>query len=122
MKLHRHLAGPLLAVSIALGGCAASLETAGNIGQSVSTASPTQARTLAEALQTATLCTDAVDLYVRTGNPSRAALDELNILNDRVHSMLLDLQAANTRGQSLSFAAFNAALQAFNAYYAGVKK
>lgn len=122
MKKHRHLAAPLLALSIALGGCAGTITTAGNIGQSVSVASPTQARTLAEALQAATLCTDAVDLYVRTGNPSRAVLDELNILNDRVHDTLVNLQTANMRGQSLTFAAFNEALQAFNAYYSGVKK
>lgn len=112
----KRLALTLLALSIALGGCTSTAQVGGNIAQTLSTATPEQARTLAEATQAATLATRAVDLYVNTANPNRATLEQLNVLNERVHSTLTNLQAANAAGQSLAIAAFNEAFSAFVAY------
>lgn len=122
MKITRLLASSFFVVGLALSGCTQTAQTTADIAQSLSTATATQARTLAEALQAAKLCTDAVDLYVNTGNPSRATLVELGLLNDQVHGALLNLQAADAAGQSLALAGFNEALKAFTAYYMGVKK
>lgn len=106
----------IAAAAIALAGCTTTAQVAGNIGQALSSSTPSQVSTLADAVQAATLCTNAVDLYVNASGPSRATLLELQSLNDAVHKALTDLQAANAKGQSLVFATFNEALAAFQAY------
>lgn len=116
MTLRTRLAVPMLCLSLALGACAGTAQLVSNVATSLSTATPKQAATLAEALQVATLTTQAVDLYVTTASPSRATLVELQTLNEAVHTALVNLQAANAAGQSLAFAAFNEALSAFSAY------
>lgn len=116
MTLYTRLAIPMFVLSLMLGACTTTAQVAGNIGQSLSTATPQQARTLAEAFQAATLVTNTVDAYIQLGNPNRATLEELQVLNERVHSILANLQAANSAGQSLTFAVFNEALNAFSAY------
>ena len=70
-----------------------------------------------------TLATKAADLYVTTGHPSRAVLIQIKSLSDGLHAALVTLERANADGKSLTFASFNAALQAFNAYAtsAGIK-
>lgn len=77
-----------------------------------------EVNTLADATLAATAATRLVDVYVNTGNPNRATLLELQKLNDGVHSALTDLQRANAAGQSIAMASFNAARDAFLAYYA----
>lgn len=108
----------LLTVALAISGCASLPQTAGQIGQSLSTASPKQAATLADALQLATIATDAATVYVQTAKPSQAIKDEMSRLNEQVHTVLANLQAANARGESLTFAVFNEAYAAFMAYAA----
>lgn len=117
MKPRIHLALAVMALT-SLAGCTTLATVAGNIGQSLSSSSSSQVSTLAGALAGAKLATDAVDLYVNTAAPDKATLLELQSLNDGVHKALTDLQAANTAGQSLTFAAFNEALAAFRAYSA----
>lgn len=80
--------------------------------------STTQARTLAEALQGAKIATDTVDFAVRNHPMSQATYQQMNKLNEAVHTALEDLYKANAAGQSLSFAAFNVAYDAFVAYSA----
>lgn len=92
--------------------------TAASVAQNLSTATPTQVTTLAEAEQAATLVTQAADTYVTTANPSRAKLLQIKALSDAVHVALGNLEAANAAGNSLVFASFNSALQAFNSYAA----
>lgn len=75
-----------------------------------------QVTTLADAEQAATLATKAVDVYVNSTTPDRATLTELKALNDGVHAALDNLLAAQAAGGSLTFASFNAALSAFDAY------
>jgi hypothetical protein len=109
----------ILVLAVPIGGCS----TVANLAVAASSSTPTQVNTLADALQAATLATNAVDAYVNIGNPTRATLLELQTLNNGLHTALTTLQAANAAGQSLAMASFNAALQAFNAYStsAGVK-
>lgn len=111
MKRHFMYAGLALALLVA-----PACSTVANLATSLSSSSVAQVNTLGDALQAATLVTRAVDLYVTTGHPDRGTLVELKALNEGLHTSLMDLQAANTRGQSLNFAAFNAALDAYNAY------
>jgi FixJ family two-component response regulator len=77
---------------------------------------PTDATTLANVLQTATLATKAVDVYVQTGNPNAATLAELKKLNDDVHTQVVALQQDQAAGRALSYTLFNAAMDAFVAY------
>lgn len=106
----------VLVLMLALGGCTSLAQFAGQTAQSLSSSTPSQAATLADALQAAKLATDAVDLYVNTGNPSPAVLTEINTLNEGLHNSLNLLQAADAAHQSIALAAFNAALTAFNSY------
>jgi hypothetical protein len=116
MRLKKFVA--VAGLALALGGCASLAQVAGQVGQLVSSPSAHQVQTLAAALSAAKLATDAVDLYVQVGNPDRATLLQLQSLNEGVHTALTNLQAANMRGESLVFAAFNEALAAFRAYAA----
>jgi hypothetical protein len=78
--------------------------------------SQSQVTTFADAESAATVATNAVDVYVNSASPDRATLTELKALNDGVHAALTDLQHDQTAGNSLTFGAFNAALDAFDAY------
>jgi hypothetical protein len=106
----------LACLAISLSGCANIAAGVTNIAATVAGSTPQQATTLAQAIQIADLVTKATDVAVNTGKLSRATLEEINALNDGVHAAIVNLEAANASGQSLNFAAFNAALQAFNAY------
>ncbi len=116
MKYNNRIAAIFIATSLALAGCTSIAQFAANTAQSLSSSTPAQARTLDEAVQAATLVTKAATLYVNTANPSRATLEELKILDNQVHTSLVNLQNANAAGQSLAIASFNEALAAFLAY------
>lgn len=106
----------LLSATTALGGCTA----ISNLAVSLTSASPTQAKSVAEAEQVTTLAEQALDLYVQNGNPSQPVLAELKILVPALHNALKQVEAANTAGNSASaaaaLAAFNQALAALNSY------
>lgn len=106
----------VIAAMIGLSGCTTVASGVANIAATVAGSTPQQATTLSQAVQTATLVTKAADLAVNTGKLSHATLLELNSLSDGVHAALTNLEAANSAGQSLNFASFNAALSAWNAY------
>lgn len=99
------------AMGLALAGCSP-------LAANLATSTPTQVTTLAEAEQAATLVTQAADTYVTTANPSQAQLVQIQALSNAVHAALTNLEAANAADNSLVFASFNSALQAFNAYAA----
>lgn len=77
---------------------------------------PTSASTLAEAEQSATLATKAVDVYVNSASVNRADLLKIQQGNNVIHSALLTLEADRKAGTPLSFSAFNAAVASFNSY------
>lgn len=110
MRLFRLAAVGLIVMS--LGACS----TITSVVNSLTNQTTTQVTTLADAEQAATLVTKAVDLYVNSASPDRATLVELQALSNGVHAALTNLQAAQLAGGSLSFASFNAALAAFQAY------
>ncbi len=112
----RKIIAAALVASLSLTGCSSVGQFVTSTATEMSSSTPSQATTLASALQAATLVTKAVDVYVNTANPSRATLLELQILNNQVHTTLVDLEHENAAGHSLVFAAFNEALRAFNSY------
>lgn len=112
--MKRIIATILLAATVTLGGCS----TVAQLATNMSTAGPHDATTFADATLAATIATQATDTAVNTGKLDRATLMQLSTMNDMVHGAWLVLKAANDRGQSLEFATFNAALQAFQAYEA----
>lgn len=117
MKMLKVLA---LGALVALGGCSSFGSFVSDLTVSATSATPTQAKTVGEATTLATAAERALDFYVNNGSPSRAVLNELNILVPAVHSALVKVEAANKAGNSAltaaALAAFNEALAAYESY------
>ena len=110
------IAGAIVALTLMLGGCTSVAEFASHAAASLSSSTPSQVATLADAVNAATLVTKAADLAVQTGKLDRPTLIEIRALNEAVHTALNALETANAQGKSLDYSAFNAALQAWDAY------
>lgn len=105
-----------LASCLVFGGCAQFAAGVTNIAASAAGPAPGQVTTLSRAEQAATVITDAVHTLVDVHKFDREQLIIVSALNDALHSALTDLEKANAAGQSLNFAAFNAAMDAYNVY------
>lgn len=105
-----------------LTGCKTIESDAASVAQNLSTATPTQVTTLAEAEQAVTLADTAADIYVKTGKATATQLTEIKALATGVHSSLLALESANASGKSLAFSSFNAALQGYDAYTSALQE
>lgn len=114
--MKRHLIAIGLALSLGLGGCAGFAQFVATTATDMSSSTPREVTTYAQATQAATLVTKAATLAVQVGKFDRATLVQLNALNEGVHAAWLSLKADNASGKSLTFGAFNAALDAFRAY------
>ena len=113
----RHfIAGAVIALSLALGGCTSTAEFFSNAATELSSSTPSQVTTLADAVSAATIVTNAADVAVQTGKLDRGTLIEIQALNEALHTALTVLETANSKGESLDYAAFNAALQAWDSY------
>ncbi len=110
----------IAAVAFALSGCASLASVVSKVVVASSSATPAQATTMAEATQAAALAENAVDLYVKTANPSKPVLTELQTLLTALHNTLVKAETANKSGNSalaaVALDAFNQALAAFRAY------
>lgn len=95
---------------------ACATETAGPATSIAAPSKPHQADTLAKAIQSATLVTRAVDIYVNSPAATPDKLREIKRLSDAVHAALVSLEQDHAAGRSLVFAGFNASILAFNAY------
>jgi hypothetical protein len=84
------------------------------------TAPAGQAKTLAEAEQSATIAEQGLDVIVKSGKLSAATLKELQVLVPAVHTTLKDAEAANKAGDNAGLAAaigaFNQAVTALTNY------
>ncbi len=85
---------------------------------SATTATPQQAKSVAEATLAVTLAERALTLYVEHGNPDPAVLRQLKVLVPAVHNALKRVQVANAAGNSALYAA---ALGAFNEAWAALQ-
>lgn len=85
----------------------------------LTTVTPAQVKTLAQAEQAATIATRAVTIYVATAKPDKATAQKIGELSDALHSALTRLEADRRAGRSLVFDGFNAALSALRAYQGG---
>lgn len=107
---------------VMLSGCTSMGSLLSGLAVSATSATPSQAKTLAEATQAATLAEHALDLYVTTGNPSPAVLHQLQVLVPAVHNALVKVEDANRAGNSAltaaALGAFNEALAAYASYSA----
>lgn len=110
----------IFAAALALSGCASLGSVVSKVVVASTTKTPSQANTVAEATQATTLAEEAVDLYVKTGNPSKPVLTELQTLVTALHTTLVAVETANKSGNSATAAAaiatFNQALAAYQAY------
>lgn len=121
MKNLRSIALAVLLIAPTLGACTTVGQALISIGQWTSSSTPAEVATYADATLAATLATKTVDALVNTVQFDRATLTEFATLNDGVHTAWLQLKAARDANQSLTYGAFNAALDAFNAYAAAHK-
>ena len=99
-----------------LAGCTTVASTVASIATDLSSSTSSQVTTLSEAIQAATLVTKAADTAVKTGKLDKSTLIEIRSLSNALHTALGDLEIANAQGKSLDYAAFNAALDAWNSY------
>ncbi len=118
--MRKILVAAAVTFGLVLGGCNSVGSGLSNVAVALSTKTPTQAKTVAEATQAVTLVERALDLYVQNGNPPRAVLAELQILVPAVHNALVKVEDANRAGNSAAVAAalavFNESLSALTAY------
>lgn len=118
MRLLKFAAAVALAVN--LSACASLGSFVSDVTVSATSATPGQAKTVAEAAQAATLVEHSLDLYVKAGNPSPAVLTEIQVLVTAVHNTLVKAEQANAAGNSAltatGLAAFNQAIAAVNSY------
>jgi hypothetical protein len=107
------LAGAMLTAGCTSGGFA-------GFGAAVTTKTPTQARTVAEATLAATIAEKMLLVYVQSGKADPAVLRQLRVLVPAVHNALVRVQVANKNGDSAltaaALGAFNEALAALNSY------
>lgn len=112
----------VIATALVLSGCASLGSVVSKVVVAATSKTSSQATTVADATQATTLAEQAVDLYVKTGNPSKAVLSELQQLVTALHNTLVSAEAANKSGNSATAAAalsaFNQALAAYQAYAA----
>lgn len=107
----------LLCTPLLTGGCTSIASGVASIATNLSSSTPSQVTTLADAVQAADTITKLADTYVTSGvTISKAQLLQMQALSNGVHTALVALEAANSAGQSLDYAAFNAALAAYNSY------
>lgn len=111
-----------LLVLVPLGGCANERQAVADVLTSSTTTSPSQAKTLAEAIQLTTVAEHSLDIAVTGELVAPAVLDELKILVPAVHNALKKAEAAQTAGNSplvaVALNGFNEALLALNTYKA----
>lgn len=125
--MNKLLISAIIASGVILSGCTTVASAISNATVAFTSSTPSQATTVADAAQIATLAEQAVDLYVKNGNPSPAVLNELKVLLADLHTPLVAAENANKSGNSAAAAAavtaFNEALAAYQAYAAsaGVK-
>lgn len=107
-----------LAVSGALmtSGCTPLASLTATAATKLSSSTPSQVTTLGDADLAADLLVQGGKVAVDTGKLSSGQLTELQALRAGVRKALDELHAANSANESLNFAAFNAALDAYRAY------
>jgi hypothetical protein len=110
------LAAGLLAAACCLASCTTIASWTAGVAQHLSSSTPSQVSTYADAVLAADTVTRLADVAVQSGKLSVAQLQEIGAINEQVHSAFLRLKAANAAGQSLDFAALNTALQLWTSY------
>lgn len=108
------LAAPILILSLC--GCTTLASGVAGIATSLSSETPSQVTTLAEADLAADTLVKLSTVAVDTGKLDAGELNELQALRTGVRAALDQLHTANAAGQSLTFASFNAAMTAYKAY------
>lgn len=106
------VAGILLATP----GCTAIAAWTAGVAQNLSSSTPSQVTTYADAVVVVDAFTKTADAYVQTGKATPTQLDAIDAISDKVHDAFTKLKAANAAGQSLDFAALNAALALWSSY------
>ena len=101
---------------LSVSGCLDTAQFLTNTATELSSSTPAQVTTYAEATQAAKLLTDAVDLLVNTSHLDKDTLTEFALINDTVHDAWLKLKDDKDHGRSLTFGAINGALDLYRTY------
>lgn len=105
-----------LMLALPLGACADVASFVTSTATNLSSSTPSQVTTLNEAALATDLVVKATKAAVDTNKLDLATLTKLQALRAAVRAAMNDIVAANTAGNSLDFAAFNGALDAYRAY------
>lgn len=105
-----------ISLALFLGACSSVAQTAATVATSLSSSTPSQVATLADADLAADTIVKLTKVAVDTGTLDAGTLTEIQALRAGVRTALDALHKANAAGQSLSFAAFNASLNAYQTY------
>lgn len=97
-------------------GCTTIASGLSSIATNISSTTPTEVKTLADAERVATLVTRAATVAVNTGKLNKGQLNQIRALSNGVYAALDDLHTAQKNGASLVYVSFNAAMDAWNAY------
>lgn len=117
MRRYKHvMIGAAVAVLITTSGCTTVAQWTADTAQSLSSSTPTQVSTLADAEIAAKGVHQAISLAANSGKMTRAQLGTLGTVNDNLNKAMTDLETANANGQSLAFAALNEVLAQWISY------
>jgi hypothetical protein len=109
-----------VAALIMLGGCTTVASGLASIAVSTSSATPSQVKTVDEAVKATAVAERGLDTIVNTGVIPKPVLQQLKIAVQAVHNTLAAVETANASGNSAVLAAamgaFNEALAAYNSY------
>lgn len=105
-----------LSMTLGLGACASLASFTANTAANLSSSTPSQVSTLADAILVADTITRLGTVAVDTNTLDIATLTEAQALRAGIRAALDNLVADHAQGKSLVFASFNAALKAYKAY------
>lgn len=107
---------PVLALAIALGGCTTLASGVVSVATSLSSSTPAQVTTLAQADLAADAIVRLTKAAVDTNKLTLGQLKQIHGCRAAVRAALDDLHAVSDAGHALNFEVFNAALLAWQAY------
>jgi len=108
------------ALALTSAACTSVASGVASLATEMSSSTPAQVNTYAEATAAAAIVTRTMDLAVNTGKLDKATLLELQKHNEGIHAAWLELKKANDAHQSLVYASFNAALASWRSYRTSV--
>jgi protein involved in sex pheromone biosynthesis len=114
--MKRLIASAAISAALILGGCSTTAQWTATAAQKLSSSTPTQATTLADANIISTGVHKSITQFSNSGYATAAQLHSMNDFNERLNTAMNDLNAANAANQSIYIAALNEVLKQWFSY------